>query len=149
MEIFKFKHMKKFLFIASFVLFTFGAYAQQDYENIVDQFFTLYSKEAPEKAVDFLFTTNPYMDINSEQAKKIKVQLGTVTALIGDFFGYELMRKEQLAPSLVSLTYLVKHKRQPLYYTFVFYKPNDKWQILNVRFDDKLENVPLNKNERQ
>jgi len=145
MEIFKYNDMKKVVFIASFILFIGKIAAQQEYEQMVDQFFSIYAKDAPEKALDFIFTTNPYMDINSEQVKKIKVQLGTVTGLIGDFYGYELMQKEEFAPSLVSLVYLVKHKRQPLYYTFVFYKPNEKWQILNIRFDDKLENVSLHK----
>ncbi|MCX7697069.1 MAG: hypothetical protein N2Z72_05175 [Bacteroidales bacterium] len=118
---------------------------QSSYEEIVDRFFQIYSKEAPEKALDYVFSTNPYMDVQSEQVKNIKMRLGTVTALIGDFYGYEKMIVHEYAPSLVSVTYLVKHKRQPLYYTFVFYKPEKNWQILNIRFDDKLENVPWNK----
>lgn len=136
--------MREIIFVL-FGLLSFASWAQTSYEEIVDRFFQIYSKEAPEKALDYVFSTNPYMDANSEQAKSIKTRLGTVTALIGDFYGYEKMVVHEYAPSLVSVTYLIKHKRQPLYYTFVFYRPEKNWQILNIRFDDKLENVSWSK----
>jgi len=59
--------------------------------------------------------------------------------LLGKYHGFEKIVRKELGESLVLESYLVKYDRQPLRFTFKFYKPNDKWILFNFQYDEDVD----------
>ncbi len=137
--------MKK-IAIVFFVLATFIATSKAQettYQGVVEKFFSIYSDKGPEKAIDYIFSTNPFLDPSSDQVTAIKLKLATAVAVIGDYSGYDPIIVKEFGTSMAIATYMVKYKRQPLFFTFVLYKPDKFWQIQTLRFDDKIESFEM------
>jgi len=113
------------------------------YQGVIEKFFSFYKDDGPEKAIDYIFSTNPYLDPSSEQVTAIKLKLATAVAVIGDYYGYDAVVVKELGPAMTVGTYMIRYKRQPLFFTFILYKPDKLWQIQTLRFDDKIEALQM------
>jgi hypothetical protein len=113
--------------------------AQSTTEEITSEFFKTYEK-SPQKAVDYVFGTNKWMiDRNKDGIENVKSQLTNFLELVGDYYGYEKITEKSVGKSFKLISYMIKYDRQPMRFTFVFYKPKDKWQVQNFQFDDNLD----------
>jgi len=113
--------------------------AQSTTEEITSEFFKTYDK-SPQKAVDYVFGTNKWMiDRNKDGIENVKSQLTNFLGLVGDYYGYEKITEKSVGKSFKLISYMIKYDRQPMRFTFVFYKPKDKWQVQNFQFDDNLD----------
>jgi len=80
------------------------------------------------------------MERATDAITKIKSQLeGLNEDYVGKYYGYELIVEKKLGESYILLSYLVKFDRQPIRYTFQFYKPKDKWSIYSFQFDGSID----------
>jgi hypothetical protein len=132
--------MKKILLLFVVILCCYNVTkAQSNPELLIDSFFVLYKNVGIEKAIDFVFATNKYMEQSKEVIDNIKLRLSRATPLLGPYQGYDLFIKKQAGQSYAYLSYLIKYDRQPIQISFILYKPKDKWQIQNLRFDDKVD----------
>lgn len=112
--------------------------AQSTPEEITAQFFKIY-EESPQKAVDYIFGTNKWMtDRNKDGIENVKTQLTSLLGLVGDYYSYEKITEKSIGESYQLVSYMIKYDRQPLRFSFVFYKPKDKWQVQNFKYDDNL-----------
>lgn len=103
---------------------------------MVDKFFIDYQNSGSSEAIDKLYSTNKWMDRATDAITKLKGQLeGLNEDFVGKYYGYELIVEKKLAESYILLSYLVKFDRQPVRYTFQFYKPKDNWLIYSFKFD--------------
>jgi len=109
--------------------------AQTTTEEITDEFFKRYEK-SPTKAIDYVFGTNKWMAESKDAAESVTSQLTGFIKLVGDYMGYEKITEKSIGESYKLVSYLIKYDRQPILFTFIFYKPKDKLQIQNFRFDD-------------
>jgi len=113
--------------------------AQTTTEEITDEFFNTYEK-SPQKAVDYVFGTNKWMvDRNKDGIENVKTQLSSFLGLVGDYYGYEKITEKSVGESYKLVSYMIKYDRQPVRFTFVFYKPKDIWQVQNFQYDDDLD----------
>ncbi|MDO6819628.1 hypothetical protein [Zobellia sp. 1_MG-2023] len=113
--------------------------AQTTTEEITTEFFKTYEK-SPQKAVDYVFGTNKWMmDRNKDGIENVKTQLTSFLGLVGDYYGYEKITEKSVGESYKLVSYMIKYDRQPVRFTFVFYKPKDKWQVQNFQYDDNLD----------
>jgi len=132
----KIKHLTLLIVI---VLSTTILTAQSTTEEITTEFFSTYEK-SPQKAVDYVFSTNKWMiDRNKDGIENVKNQLTNFLGLVGDYYGYEKITEKSVGESYKLVSYMIKYDRQPVRFTFVFYKPKDKWQVQNFQYDDKLD----------
>ncbi|MBH8556486.1 hypothetical protein [Hymenobacter negativus] len=116
------------------------SYGQDNPELLVDKFFKEYTR-GPAKAVETLYTTNPWALRNRDAIDQIKNEINKLTPdYVGQYRGYELIVKRQVATSFVLHSYLVRYDRQPLRFTFEFYKAEDKWFLYSFQFDSNLDN---------
>lgn len=130
--------MKAYVVILSFVC-VIHVSAQKSVEEILNTFFDYYARGQTSEAIDFAFQTNPYLPIAQAQLQNIKERMKTITAIVGEYYGYEIILRKNIGSSMVYLVCIVKHDRQPLFFTFQFYKPHEIWRLQILRFDDKLE----------
>jgi len=115
--------------------------AQNNPSNLVKTFFEDYQKNGPSVALDNLYSTNKWMSRSADAIVNLKSQLeGLNEDYVGKFYGYELMVEKKIAESYILQSYMVKFDRQPIRYTFQFYKPNDKWLIYSFKFDGSIDN---------
>ena len=113
--------------------------AQTTTEEITTEFFKTYEK-SPQKAIDYVFGTNKWMmDRNKDGIENVKTQLTSFLGLVGDYYGYEKITEKSVGESYKLVSYMIKYDRQPVRFTFVFYKPKDKWQVQNFKYDDNLD----------
>lgn len=54
------------------------------------------------------------------------------------FLGYEKMKEVILSEDFKSISYLVKHKTNPCIFTFMFYKVNNRWKVIDWNYDISL-----------
>ena len=133
------RKIKLLTFLIVIILSTNILKAQSTTEEITTEFFKTYEK-SPQKAVDYVFGTNKWMiDRNKDGIENVKSQLTNFLGLVGDYYGYEKITEKSVGKSFKLISYMIKYDRQPMRFTFVFYKPKDKWQVQNFQFDDNLD----------
>ena len=134
------RKIKLLTFLIVIILSTNILKAQSTTEEITTQFFKTYEK-SPQKAVDYVFGTNKWMiDRNKDGIENVKSQLTNFLGLVGEYYGFEKITEKSVGKSFKLVSYMIKYDRQPMRFTFVFYRPNDKWQVQNFKFDDSLDN---------
>lgn len=112
--------------------------AQETSDEIINTFFETYEKE-PLEAVDYVFSTNEWMDRNKDAVENLKTQLSSYLKLVGDYYGYEKITEKSVGESYKLISYMSKYERQPIRFTFVLYKGKDRWQVQNFKFDDNID----------
>lgn len=114
--------------------------AQSTPKDIAANFFVKYESDGASAAIDQLYKTNKWMERATDAITKLKNQLeGLKEDYVGEYYGYELIGTKKLAESYMLMSYLVKFNRQPIRFTFQFYKPNDKWVIYSFKFDANID----------
>ena len=131
--------MKLLTLLIVIVLSTNKLKAQTTTEEITKEFFSTFER-SPLKAVDYVFGTNSWMvERNKDGIENVKTQLTSFLGLVGDYYGYEKITEKSIGKSYKLVSYMLKYDRQPIRFTFVFYKPKDKWQVQNFKYDDNLD----------
>ncbi|WEK35095.1 MAG: hypothetical protein P0Y53_21610 [Candidatus Pseudobacter hemicellulosilyticus] len=128
-------------FVLALVLslsFSSLSYSQTQPTEIVDRFFEEYNKAGSDKAIEYYFGNNKYFAEISAGLTEVKQQLTSFLNVSGKFAGYELLTKKYAGPNILMLTYIVKFERLPATFRFSFYRPNDKWQVQNFKFDTRI-----------
>lgn len=112
-------------------------HAQSGDERIIEEFFRQYALD-PMKAFDYAFSTNKWMERNQDAVENLKNQYGNLLPLIGNYYGYDLLSEKYQGDNLKVSSFILRYDRQPMRLTFIFYKPKDRWQVQNLKYDDKL-----------
>ncbi|WP_420385813.1 hypothetical protein [Roseivirga sp.] len=106
-------------------------------EAIIKEFFSLLDENKAERAVEYIFSNNPWMK-GVKSIESIMSELKANVNKMGEFHGAQQLSKATAGKDLVSYSYLAKYSRQPLRFVFAFYRPEDKWQIHYFKYDDEL-----------
>jgi hypothetical protein len=127
--------MKKLLFFGLLFL-TMSGYAQKTPQDIIKDFFSTYEND-PGKAVKEMYKTNLWTERIKDNIENIANNLNGFTLdFVGKYYGYEFITYQYFTNSFVLYSYLVKYDRQPLRFTFKFYKPHDTWVLYGFQYDD-------------
>lgn len=139
----KHHRMRRILAVLVFTALTSVCFGQMTPQEISNRFFDTYKLGDTDKAIDYLFSNSPYAKEIAEGIEDVKRQLKKTSGQIGKFYGADLLSTRTAGASLIMLTYLVRHDREPLVFNIMFYRPNDKWQMQNFKYgnsiDDELE----------
>ena len=132
--------MKKLL-ILLLIITSLNVWSQNKPKEQVEKFFTEYQEQSATVAIDNLYKTNQWMNRAADAITDLKTKMeGLNNDFVGEFYGYELILEKKLGDSFILLSYLGKYDRQPIRFTFEFYKPNDTWKIFGLMFDGDLDN---------
>lgn len=135
--------MKRKILFATLMILALNAgsilKAQTTTEEITTAFFDTYEK-SPLQAVEYVFGTNKWMpERNRDGIEHVKTSLSSLLDLVGDYYGYEKITEKSVGESFKLVSYLVKYDREPLRFTFIFYKPGDKWQLQSFQYDENID----------
>lgn len=130
--------MKKFVLI-SLMFYSFVSSAQDDPQKIIDKFFSLYTTKNANEAIDYIFSTNKWMNDSKDQIENVKFRLNGTLKLIGDYTGHSLITKKTVGEHLTLYTFMIRYDRQPLRFTMLFYKPKNEWRLQNFSYDDNID----------
>lgn len=112
-------------------------------QDISNKFFSIYKQGDSDKALDYLFSNSPYAKDIQEGIDDVKRKLKRHVDQIGEYRGYDLLTKRTAGPNLILFTFLVRHDREPMTFQMLYYRPNDKWQMQNLKYsnstDEELE----------
>jgi hypothetical protein len=108
-------------------------------EKIIDNFYEHYQNNGIDKALNSLFLTNKWLNINDSSIVSLKAQLTATINLLGSYQGYEQITKKGIGNNYLLFSYFTKYERQPLRFTFIFYKINGAWQLQNFLYDDNYD----------
>jgi hypothetical protein len=131
--------MKRITFWLLIQLFFINAIIGQEPLKIIADFFLTYETTGIDNALDSLFATNTWMLQRSrDEIDNVKVQLKSILQIVGNYYGYEIITHKSIGESFRLFSCLIKYDRQPIRFTFIFYKPQDIWKIYNFQFDQDL-----------
>jgi hypothetical protein len=130
--------MKKNIFIGIIFFLSFSIYSQSTPNQLINNFFEEFPKNS-DKAIDDLYATNPWSLRIKDGIERIKKEINSYTVdEVGEYYGYEPITNTQLSESFILLSYIIKYDRQPLRFTFMFYKPNNQWRLYSFKIDAEL-----------
>lgn len=121
-----------FLFIAV------GVLAQKQPKEYVEEFFENYNPEKPRIALVELFSSNKYMygeDV-SEGLMNVNTELIRLGNMVGQYYGYEIIREATSGSCLCKIVCIVRFDRQPVQFSFTFYKGENEWKIYKFLYSD-------------
>ena len=114
------------------------------YEGVPAEQVKSFFKDLPvntDKAIDNLYASNAAISQKVQALTMMKSQMPQVSALYGEFLGYEVISTEKISPSLVRISVLEKRNLHAITWEFYFYKPRAKWMISQAMFFDQFQNV--------
>lgn len=130
--------MRRIKFILLFLISGYAICYAQEPKVYIDSFFDTMKNESIDVALDNISKTNKFFAESKEQIDGIKEKFGGISHIIGKYQGAELFFSDKIGSSLVLYSYLVKFERQPLCFTFIFYKPDKTWGLHNFQFDTNI-----------
>ncbi|AEH02176.1 hypothetical protein [Lacinutrix sp. 5H-3-7-4] len=132
--------MKKQLLFTTLLFITFFSFSQSAPKESAELFFKEFKEKGSSTAIDNLYKPNKWISKNSDAIIQLKSQIaGLNEDFVGKLYGHELMFEKKLADSYILLSYMVKYDRQPIRFTFQFYKPNDEWVIYSFKYDGNID----------
>lgn len=132
--------MKQKITILILTFFSISSVLAQDSpDEIVEAFFNKYKNEGSTVAINYLYDLNDWVSKSSDDVIALKNQMNNLTEdYVGKYYGYEHILDKHLSDCYELKSFVVKYERQPLRFTFQFYKPNDKWMFHGFSFDTNL-----------
>jgi|WetSurMetagenome_2_1015567.scaffolds.fasta_scaffold96227_2 hypothetical protein len=131
--------MKKVLFYILVQFLFISAINAQEPEKLIEKFFNIYRDSGVDDALDNIFSTNEWMIQRSkDDIDNVKVQLKSLIQIIGEYYGNEIITQKSIGESFKLYSYLIKYDRQPIRFTFIFYKSKDTWKLYNFQYDQNL-----------
>lgn len=109
------------------------------YADTVERFFALVQAGQTDEAVEFLYSSNPWMQRSADAVEQVRAQLGSLPSLVGQLQNVEKLQTKTLGSRFVYLSYLVAYERQPIRFIFEFYRPSEQWITFGFSFDQDLD----------
>ncbi|MEM1215295.1 MAG: hypothetical protein AAGJ82_06405 [Bacteroidota bacterium] len=115
--------------------------AQEKPQAIIDGFFERLENTGTDDALDYIYGTNPWMSMNQDAVKNLKNQMSSLNdeTYIGKLHGHDLITTESIGPRFLLYSYLLRYDRQPIRFTFLFYRPSEEWRLHAFEFDGNVD----------
>lgn len=106
-------------------------------DEIAAAFFEALKSDRVDAAYDTLANEFALAE-RGDQEKSIRAQTQKALDAYGPALGYELVREEKLGTHLLRRTYLLAGAELPLRWRLYFYKPAERWKLIDLRIDDAI-----------
>jgi hypothetical protein len=109
-----------------------GHSSNAETQKVVDTFFQEY-KTSSKTAIVNLLAKNKW--ITNDDASKVASQIDELAVELGAYNGGEKIGESTYGTSMLQYVYVAKYERQPLKFTFRFYRPNNKWELYSFNYE--------------
>ncbi|HEY8902034.1 MAG TPA: hypothetical protein VIM61_16610 [Chthoniobacterales bacterium] len=106
-------------------------------DQIVDEFFAALKADKVDAAYDTLDSEFAMVD-RGDQSKTMRAQTQKALDAYGPVVSAEMVKEEKLGTHLLRRTYILAGDELPLRWKFYFYKPADRWKLIDLRIDDAI-----------
>lgn len=106
----------------------------------IDLFFQQVQKGELQPALEKI-TEGGMVGNNEAQLKNLVAQIMNAVNLYGTITSYEYVQSSMVGESLCQAVFLSKNVQYPLRWTFIFYKSTTDWILINIEFDDNIEEL--------
>ena len=113
--------------------------AQDRPPQLIDQFFEDYASLTPVEALDNLYSHMPSADRIQDELNQLMTQFEGLQTIVGPYLGHDEITRRGLAERYAIYSYLVRFERQPVRFTFQFYRPDKTWQLYSFSYDDNID----------
>ena len=90
-------------------------------------------------AMNFMYSSNKNFENNKAAIDSLNIKLVNLIKQLGEYKGSEFITERKVGESLILRSYLVKYDLQPIRFTFMYYKPKDRWILYYFYFDSSVE----------
>lgn len=144
--------MKRVLTIAAFILMvssvamagnsaTPANWTEATPEGMAEAGFEYLLKGEFVKMADAWFDDFDPKMMSEEKYELAKRQYVSQMPMVGKCSRYELLDRKEYGKSVVKLKYIAFTERTPLFFTFVYYKPDQEWLAGSISFSDKVSSL--------
>jgi hypothetical protein len=109
-------------------------------QKTITVFFNLLKEKKMDQAFD-LILANTKIKGREEEVKGLKKQTSDALAAYGPILGFEIIEQKRVGMSLLQIVCLSWSENLPLRWRFTYYRPNDKWKLLDIFVDDKIADL--------
>lgn len=106
-------------------------------QKAITGFFTLLKEDKLDAAYDVVLA-NTRIKGREEQVKGLKKQTRDAINTYGPILGFEIVEQRRVGLSLIQVVCLSWSDNFPLRWRFTYYRPGDKWRLLDIFVDDKI-----------
>ena len=140
---------KRFLRAASATLLLFGlglapadalassAPPPEEVQKAITAFFNLLKQDKLDEAYDIILA-NTKIKGREEDVKGLKKQTREAITTYGPTMGFEVVETRRVGMSLLQVVCLSWSDNFPLRWRFTYYRPGDRWRLLDIFVDDKV-----------
>jgi len=127
------------LFALFFLAFLAHSAFAQTYGGIPEKFYGLVAAGKTAEAVDYVYSTNPWLARKTDQAANLKAEFRKLDSLVGKYLYHEPLVEEKVGTRYVHLIHVVGYERQPLRFEMQLYRAATGWVCQGISFDAKLD----------
>ncbi len=109
----------------------------EEIQKTITTFFNLLKEEKMDAAYDIVLA-NTKIKGREEEVKRLKKQTREAISTYGPILGFEIIEQKRVGMSLMQITCLSWADDFPLRWRFTYYRPGDKWRLLDIFVDDKV-----------
>lgn len=109
----------------------------EEIQKAITNFFNLLKQEKPDEAYTVILA-NTKIKGREEEVKGLKKQTQDAISTYGPILGFEFVEQRRVGMSLLRITCLSWSENFPLRWRFSYYRPGDKWRLLDIFVDDKI-----------
>jgi len=103
-----------------------------------EQFLRDLEREKPRRALHTFIEGSP-AERKASSLMSVITRYRKTAAQAGDRIRLELISQEQLGFRMLRLRYLEHHTQRPLLWEFLFYRPENEWHLIKMRFSEDAE----------
>jgi len=106
-------------------------------QKAITTFFSLLKSDKLDDAYDVILA-NTKIKGREEEVKGLKKQTRDAIGTYGPVMGYEIIEQKRVGMSMMQIVCLSWSENFPLRWRFTYYRPGDKWRLIDIFVDDKV-----------
>jgi hypothetical protein len=106
-------------------------------QKTITIFFNLLKENKMDQAYEIVLA-NTKIKGREDEVKSLKKQTTEALTTYGPILSFEVIEQKRVGMSLLQIVCLSCSENFPLRWRFTYYRPGDKWKLLDIFVDDKI-----------